>query len=104
MHWTEDRRTETEKKEDFIKQLIKAGTLFSRQCRNCWTGERFRSYLRYEEFCGNQRHLIIIAGLKGKPLLDYANVADLHGFYLGADDQHQWDEKRWEKEIRSRME
>lgn len=104
MHWTEDRRTKEEKREDFIKRLAKTGALLSRYCRNAWTSERTRSQLNVNEFGGRSRDLIIIArSLMGDPLIDYANVADLHGFYLGKPDQHTWDVERWEKEIRKRM-
>lgn len=104
MHWTQDRRTEEEKREDFIKRLAESGARFSRHCRNCWTGERTRSQLNADEFSGRVRDLVILSGLcRGGPLLDYANVADLHGFYLGKEDQHTWDEARWEEEIRKRM-
>lgn len=104
MHWTEDRRTEKEKREDFIKRLAESGARFSRHCRDCWTGERTRSQLNADEFSGRVRDLIVIArNLIGDGLLDYANVADLHGFYLGKPDQHTWDVDRWEEEIRKRM-
>jgi hypothetical protein len=104
MHWTQDRRTEKEKREDFIKRLAKAGARLSRHCRNAWTGERTRTYLGVDEFTGRMKDLVIISGLcRGGPLLDYANVADLHGFYLGAEDQHTWSEDKWEEEIRKRM-
>jgi hypothetical protein len=64
--------------------------------RDPWTGERRRPYLSTGEFYGRVQDLVIIAGLRGKPLLDYANVADLHGFYLGTEDQHTWTEAKWE--------
>ena len=103
-HWTQDRRTKEEKQDDLIDRLATAGALLSRHCRNCWTGERTRSQINANEFTGSVRDLIIIASnLHGKALIDYASGADLHGFYLGASDQHTWDKARWEKEIRTRM-
>ena len=101
---TQGRRTEEEKRDDAIDRLATAGALLSRHCRNCWTGERTRSGLSADGFTGRNTDLIIIASnLLGNPLIDYANVADLHEFYLGTPDQHTWDKARWEKEIRARM-
>ena len=101
-NWWE--QTREEQREEFIQKLVQAGVRFSKHCRNCWTGERIRAYLPVEKFSGNYRHLICISSLpRGKALIDYANVADLHGFYLGREDQHLWDAKKWEKEIRERM-
>lgn len=96
--------TNEEFKEYTIKEMAKAGATFSRHLRNCWTGEKMRSCLAAEEFSGKVKYLQLIATLPlGSPPIDWANVADLNHFYMGAPDQHTWSEERWEKEIRSRM-
>jgi len=89
-------------KEDRIRQMAKAGANLSRYCRSPITGERTRPCVKLELLQGNL--IIAIATLKGEPLIDIADVADLRGIvYLGKADQHTWKADRWEKEIRARM-
>ena len=91
--------TITEKKEQDIRRAARAGAIFSRYCRNAWTGERTRPSLEVEKVT-YWPYLAWVSKLGDKPLLAYENIADLHQFRLGRPDQHTWDEARWEQEIR----
>ena len=92
-----------ERREELIQQAIKAGVTLSRFCRNCWTGERTRANIEAARIV-HWMALLALAHRGERPLIDYADVADLHGIiYLGRADQHTWDARRWEKELRARM-
>lgn len=95
--------TRAEIKEHTIKEMAQAGAMLSRQCRNCWTGERIRTNLSHDEFVGKIKYLRLLAVIPRNPLIDWADVADLNQFYLGKSDQHTWNTERWEKEIRMQI-
>jgi len=93
--------TTEEFKEKTIQEAIKAGVSLSRHCRNAWTGERIRSNIEAYRIV-HWPALVSIAIRGSRPLLDFADVADLHQIiYLGRQDQHAWDAARWEKELRA---
>jgi len=95
--------TKEERKEDFIKRMAKAGATFSKHCRNSWTGDKTRTTLNLENFGGCRNDLLSILNLRGEPLFDFSTTADLNTLYLGCQDQHNWDQAQWEKEIRARI-
>lgn len=96
--------TVDEKKEEFIQRAIKAGVNLSRHCRNAWTGERTRSCIEARRII-HWTALVAIAIRGSRPLIDFADVADLDKIiYLGRQDQHTWGAARWEKELRAYIE
>ena len=93
-------KTPAEAKEEIIQKAIKAGVSLSRHCRNCWTGERTRGSIAAERII--HWPALVVIGTKGsRPLIDFADVADLKEIYLGRPDQHTWNEERWENELRA---
>lgn len=96
--------TVEEKKEEFIQKAIKAGVSLSRHCRNCWTGERTSSCIEASRIV-HWKSLVAIAIRGSRPLLGFADIADLHNIiYLGRQDQHSWNADRWEQELRAYVE
>lgn len=88
--------------ENFINKLAIAGAQFSKHCRVPFTNECDGTTIRLSNFSGNQNDLVALHVYT--MLIDYSTCGDLNGvMYLGKQDQHLWNEKKWKKEIKKAM-
>ena len=78
------------KNKETLDRLSKAGAKLSRQMRNNQT-----TTVRKWDFAGIVADLMTVSALG---LVEYSDTADLAHFY-GKQEQWDWDQKRWAKEI-----
>lgn len=88
--------------DEFVQRLAKVGSIVSRNCRDCWTGEQTAVSVSIDKLAFGGRN--DIAYLEALGLLALEDIADLFQARLVKYGQHSWNQKQWEKAIRERIE
>jgi len=86
-----------------IEGIAKFGAMFSKNCRNCWTGEQTSVSVKCDDL-GHPWHKAGKQVLDFLNLIAWENVADLNQIRMGVPGQHSWKQQDWERAIRFRIE